>query len=107
MRLPGTKRFIPAPLRTSLIAPFNLVGFAANQLESRRQRGVVGDLGQRIRVVHVRLDDAQPARIDAVEAEHRQHRRKGPRRSAAGRGEDLDHAKLPPEASDPPCCASR
>ena len=48
----------------------------------------------RVRVVDACVDDVEPARVDAVEPEHRQHRRKRPRRAALHLLEHLDDAEL-------------
>src|SRR5688572_3957742 len=80
---PGVNRFIVATLLARGL-----------QLERGGQRRVVGDLRGGERAVHVRLDDVESARVDAIEPEHRHDRREGPGGAPGYRLEHFDDAEL-------------
>src|SRR6185369_12229056 len=76
--LPGMKRFI------------RLAAAPRREFERGGERGVVRHAVAVRRVVNARVDDPEAARVDAIQAEHRQHRREGPRRASLHRLEHLD-----------------
>ena len=61
--------------------------------ERGRERGVIRDASPDRAVVHVRATDAKAANVNAVEPEHRKHRRKTPRGKAAYQLEDFLHVE--------------
>src|SRR6058998_917501 len=86
MRLPDVNRFTASSARPHP---------DAFELECRGERGVIGQPSRhRVSVMDVGIGYREPARIDAVKPEHRQHCRKGPRWSATRCFEYFNGAEL-------------
>src|SRR6185369_9189664 len=100
MRLPGRNRFIALTGRPCARRASGRFALGSGPSRSRAgvelggERRVVGDSTRRKGVVDTGVEDRQAARIDAIELEHRHHRRKRARRAPADGREHLDHAQL-------------